>query len=74
MEFFCRHCDEIVVGQPYRVISEEDGVVLLNMTVCRSCYKKARALGLHSEVIRRDRKPRRQRRPWSDVSTLSAGG
>jgi hypothetical protein len=56
------------------VISEEDGVVLLNMTVCRSCYKKARALGLHSEAIRRDRKPRRQRRPWSDVSTLSAGG
>ena len=73
MEFFCRHCDEIVVGQPYRVISEEDGVVLLNMTVCRSCYKEARALGLHSEAIQRDGKPRR-RRPWADASTLSAGG
>jgi RNase P subunit RPR2 len=62
MKFFCRHCDEIVVGKAYRVVSEEDGVILLNMTVCRSCYKQARALGLYSEPIRLDPKPRRHPR------------
>ena len=51
MEFFCRHCDKTVVGQPYRVISEEDGVILLDMTVCASCDEQARALGLYSEPI-----------------------
>ena len=51
MEFFCRHCDEWVVDEPYRVISEQDGVILLNMTVCRSCSREARALGLHSEAV-----------------------
>jgi RNase P subunit RPR2 len=65
MKFFCRHCDEIVVGKAYRVVSEEDGVILLNMTVCRSCYKQARALGLYSEPIRLDAELRRQHRgPW----------
>ena len=58
MEFFCRHCDEIAVGEPYRVMSEENGVILLNMTVCRSCCEQARALGLRSEAIRRDRRAR----------------
>ena len=51
MKFLCRHCDEEVVGRPYRVVSEEDGVILLNMTVCRGCYEQARSLGLRSEPI-----------------------
>jgi hypothetical protein len=51
MESFCRHCDAIIVGRRYRVISEEDGVILLDMTVCHSCYKQARALGLYSEPV-----------------------
>ena len=51
MKFYCRHCDEEVVGRPYRVVSEEDGVILLNMTVCRGCYEQARALGLRSEPM-----------------------
>ena len=59
MKFFCRHCDQIVIGKPYRVISEEDGVILLNMTVCRSCYEQARALGLRSEPISLDLKQNR---------------
>jgi len=57
MKFFCRHCDEEVVGHPYRVVSEEDGVILLNMTVCRGCYEQARALGLRSEPISLPPKP-----------------
>mgnify|MGYP003575470150 CR=1 FL=1 len=63
MKFFCRHCDAMVFGAPYRVISEEDGVVLLDMTVCRSCFIQARSLGLRSEAISLDTKPR-GRRPW----------
>jgi RNase P subunit RPR2 len=62
MKFFCRHCDEIVVGKPYRVLSEEEGVTLLDMTVCRSCYKQARALGLNSTALPLDPKPRRNHR------------
>jgi RNase P subunit RPR2 len=54
MKFFCKHCDQIVIGKPYRVISEDNGVILLNMTVCGSCHEQAKALGLHSEAIQRD--------------------
>jgi hypothetical protein len=51
MNIVCRHCDETIVGQPYRVISEEDGVVLLNMVVCASCAAVAKSLMLHTEEI-----------------------
>lgn len=54
MEFFCRHCDEMIVGTPYRVISEENGVVLLNMTVCHACHEQAKALGLEAAPLHRD--------------------
>jgi hypothetical protein len=54
MEFFCRHCDEIATGKIYRVFSEEDGLILLNMVVCRSCYDQARQLGLDGEEIKLD--------------------
>ena len=74
MKFFCRHCDEIVVGQPYRVISDENGVILLDMTVCRSCDKQARALGLHSEAIPRAVKSRAPRRRWVHAPAATAGG
>lgn len=49
MDFFCEHCDEMATGTMYRVFSEEDGVRLLDMIVCRSCYDQARALGLDGE-------------------------
>jgi hypothetical protein len=68
MKFFCRHCEKIAFGRSYRVISQEDGVTLLDMTVCHSCYEQAKALGLHSEAIPLDRKQRRQRRPWANAS------
>ncbi len=47
----CRHCDETITGKAYRVISEEDGVVLLNMIVCASCAAAAKSLLLHTEEI-----------------------
>lgn len=36
---------------PYRVVCEENGVTLLHMMVCHSCFKQAPALGLYSEAI-----------------------
>ena len=60
MEFFCRHCEEVATGSMYRVLSVEDGIVLLDMVVCRSCYDQARQLGLNAEEIKLDQKLRKQ--------------
>jgi hypothetical protein len=46
MEFVCRRCGRITKQKPYRVITEDRGVVLLNMLVCTSCARLARSLGL----------------------------
>jgi RNase P subunit RPR2 len=62
MKFFCRHCDKVVIGRPYRVTSEENGVTLLDMTVCHSCDEQARALGLHSEAVRSASRVRKHHR------------
>jgi len=60
MEFVCRHCDAIVKDQPYRVISEENGAILLDMMVCHSCCEKATELGLTSEAILFQTKSRKE--------------
>lgn len=46
MEFTCRRCNHITKRKLYRVITEEAGVVLLNMVVCSSCARLAKRLGL----------------------------
>jgi hypothetical protein len=51
MILICEHCDDIIVGNPYRVTSEEDGVILLNMIVCSICAMEAKQLQLRTEVI-----------------------
>ena len=58
MAFFCRHCDEVATGARYRVFSEEQGVLLLDMIVCRLCYEQAKELGLDGEEIRLDENSR----------------
>ncbi len=58
MAFFCRHCDEVATGRMYRVFSEDDGVILLDMVVCRLCYEQARQLGLDGEEIELDQNTR----------------
>lgn len=68
MKFHCRHCDSIVFSEPYRVVSEENGVVLLDMMVCRPCYEQAKALGLRSQAMPIDSKSRRVRRSWAHAS------
>jgi hypothetical protein len=40
------------VGNAYRVTSEEDGMILLNMIVCSLCAMEAKRLRLHTEEIK----------------------
>jgi hypothetical protein len=63
MDFVCRHCDKFVNGTAYRVISEERGVILLDMLVCASCAAEAKNLGLEAlqmELPKRSDSPRSQ--------------
>jgi len=46
MEFVCRRCDHVTTQRPYRVTTEDRGLVLLNMLVCPSCAELAKRLGL----------------------------
>jgi hypothetical protein len=56
MNIICRHCDEAIVGNAYRVTSEADGVPLLNMIVCPSCAAVAESLLLRTEEIKVEQK------------------
>jgi hypothetical protein len=51
MGWICQHCDAPFVDQPYRVKSEESGIVLLDLIVCHRCHVQARELGLRTEKI-----------------------
>jgi RNase P subunit RPR2 len=51
MNFICQHCCELRVGGTYRVTSEEEGIRLLDMIVCDSCYRQAKRLGLRAEEV-----------------------
>jgi hypothetical protein len=61
MKFFCRRCDDFRNGQPYRVFSEDEGEILLDMMVCLSCFQEARELGLHAEPLMVKAQPRPDR-------------
>jgi hypothetical protein len=56
MNQVCQHCGELIVGNAYRVTSEEDGITLLNMVVCSLCSMEAKRLRLHTEEINVGRK------------------
>jgi hypothetical protein len=51
MNRVCQHCGQLIVGNAYRVTSEEDGIALLNMVVCSLCSMEAKRLRLHTEEI-----------------------
>ena len=38
MKRSCQYCGELIVGNAYRVTSEEDGITLLNMVVLLSLF------------------------------------
>lgn len=51
MDRICQHCGESIVGNTYRVTSEEKGITLLDMVVCSLCFMEAKRLRLHAEEI-----------------------
>jgi hypothetical protein len=51
MDRICQHCGELIVGNTYRVTSEEEGITLLDMIVCSLCFMEAKRLHLHAEEI-----------------------
>jgi hypothetical protein len=60
MEFVCRRCNHITKQNPYRVTTEDAGVVLLNMLVCSSCARLAKRLGLptvKTKMTKTDKEP-----------------
>jgi hypothetical protein len=48
LKILCDHCEGPLTGRAYRVLSEEDGVRLLDMVVCRACYLEAQRIGLET--------------------------
>ena len=51
MDHICQHCGELIVGNAYRVTSEEAGITLLDVIVCSLCCMEAKRLHLHAEEI-----------------------
>jgi hypothetical protein len=51
MKHHCQHCGELIVGNAYRVTSEDEGIALLDMIVCSICSMEAKRLRLHTEEI-----------------------
>jgi hypothetical protein len=51
MNHICQHCGELIVGNAYRVTSEDEGITLLDMVVCSLCFMEAKRLRLHAEEI-----------------------
>jgi hypothetical protein len=47
----CQHCGELIVGNTYRVTSEDQGITLLDLVVCSLCSMEAKRLRLHTEEI-----------------------
>lgn len=45
----------MIVGNAYRVTSEEDGIIFLDMIVCSICAMEAKQLQLHTEVVDAER-------------------
>ena len=51
MDRICQHCGELILGNAYRVTSEDQGITLLDMVVCSLCFMEAKRLHLHAEEI-----------------------
>lgn len=52
MGWICQHCGAPFADSPYRVKSEDSGIVLLDLIVCRRCHTQAQELGLRTEAIK----------------------
>jgi hypothetical protein len=67
MKFVCRRCDHVTTQTPYRVTTEEGGIVLLNILVCASCARLARSLGLPVVKMAVANKPAKTKRVKSMI-------
>jgi hypothetical protein len=47
----CQHCGELILGNAYRVTSEEAGIALLDMIVCSLCSMEAKKLRLRTRKL-----------------------
>ena len=75
MVWICQHCGAPFVDSPYRVKSEESGVVFLDLIVCHGCYVQARELGLRTEEIGvRYRSPQKPQPPKkkADIAAMNS--
>jgi hypothetical protein len=70
MDRICQHCGELIVGNAYRVRSEEQGITLLDMVVCSLCSMEAKRLRLYTEEINQRSKPAPARNRGSYRSRL----
>jgi len=70
MDRTCQHCGELIIGNAYRVTSEEEGITLLDMVVCSLCFMEAKRLRLHTEEINPRSKPASARNRGSHRSRL----
>ncbi len=68
MKPVCQHCGELIVGNIYRVTSEEEDTTLLNMVVCSLCAMEAKRLRLHTVEINLRSKHRSPRNRGSQRS------
>ena len=50
----CQRCGGLISGNTYRVMSQDGGLMLLDMTVCYYCFLEARRLGLAVENMPSD--------------------
>ena len=57
MDHTCEHCGGPIVGNAYRVTSEEAGSTMLDMVVCSLCAVEAQRLHLHTEEIDISKQP-----------------
>jgi hypothetical protein len=62
MGFICRRCERMTKQELYRVTTEDAGVVLLNMVVCRSCARLAKKLGLPAVKMKSTKRAERIQR------------
>jgi hypothetical protein len=65
MDRICQHCGELIIGDTYRVTSEDQGIPLLDLVVCSLCFMEAKRLRLHTEEIHVRRKQVSARSPVS---------
>ena len=51
MDRICQHCSDLIVGNAYRVTSEEKGITFLDLIVCSLCFMEAKRLHLDGKEI-----------------------